>query len=40
MFFFLTIQFVPEHRKQACADAKGDFKMTKVNVPVAHTTEL
>jgi hypothetical protein len=37
------IQPVPEppaHRKQACTDSKRDSKMTKINLAVAHITEL
>jgi hypothetical protein len=39
----IHIQSVPElspHRKQACADSKRDSKMTKINFPVAHTTDF
>jgi hypothetical protein len=28
------------HRTQACTDSKRDSKITKINVPVAHITEL
>jgi hypothetical protein len=37
------IQSVPElppHRKQACANNKIEFKMTKIKFPVAHISEL
>jgi hypothetical protein len=36
----LTISELPPHRKQAYADSKRDSKMTKINFPVAHITEL